>query len=257
MKKNLQILLMLTFLLMITNSFAQSSVVMNEIYSRGVPGNLDWIEIYNSSSSPIDISGYKIYDIGGQSGTKNKKLFPSGTIIPAQGFYVIITDTADFAGDNSGFGLSSNGETVWLEDAAGNLIDNVTFPSMALTQTYGRYPDGSSNWQLLDYITRGAPNSITSIEDNTNLNLDFKLEQNYPNPFNPITTITYKIGKQSLVTLKVFDILGKEVTTLVNEVKSPGSYIIKFDGNELSSGIYFYELKTENFTSIKKLMLMK
>lgn len=257
MKKFLLILSIFTFFLMIDNNFAQSSVVMNEIYSRGVAGNLDWIEIYNSSSSPIDISGYKIYDIGGQSGTKNKKLFPTGTIIPAHGFYVIITDTADFAGDNSGFGLSSNGESVWLEDASGTLIDNVTFPPMAVTQSYGRYPDGSTNWQLSDFITRGAPNSITSIDDPSISVLDYNLYQNYPNPFNPTTTISYQIGKQSFVSLKVYNLLGKEVATLINEVKSPGTFEVKFDGTNLSSGIYFYKLTSDNFNAVKKFTLMK
>lgn len=134
------------------------TVVMNEIYSRGTPGNLDWIEIYNPNPIQISLEGYKIYDVGGQSGSKPKKSFPSGALISAFGFYVIITDTADFAGDQSGFGLSSSGEEVWLENPAGVVIDNVTFLAMSTTQTYGRLPDGSTNWQLLNTITKGAPN---------------------------------------------------------------------------------------------------
>lgn len=129
-------------------------VVMNEIYSRGTADDPDWIEIYNPNSSAVDMSGYKIYDNGGQSGSKPKKEFPTGTVIPANGFYVIVTDDADA----SGFGLSSGGEEVWLENAAGTVIENVVFPALEATQSYGRIPDGG-NWQVVDNITRGASNS--------------------------------------------------------------------------------------------------
>lgn len=129
-------------------------VVMNEIYSRGVPTDPDWIEIYNPNPVQVDLSGYKIYDSGGNLGTKPKKEFPAGAVVPANGFYVIVTDDSDA----SGFGLSSGGESVWLEDAGGVVIDNVAFLAMDVTQTYGRYPDGSINWQLLNTITKGAPN---------------------------------------------------------------------------------------------------
>jgi len=130
-------------------------IVMNELFSRGVPGNLDWIEMYNSNAISVDISGYKIYDAGGQGGTKPKKGFPAGTIIPAKGYFVITVDSTDA----SGFGLSSTGEPVWLENASGNVIDNVALPAVpATTQSYGRYPDGGSTWQILNTITRDAAN---------------------------------------------------------------------------------------------------
>ncbi len=94
---------------------------------------------------------------------------------------------------------------------------------------------------------------------------EFKLEQNYPNPFNPSTTFKYTIpsviaseAKQSqFVTLKVYDILGNEIATLVNEEKSAGSYEVKFNANGLSSGIYFYKLQTGNFIETRKMNLVK
>ncbi len=85
----------------------------------------------------------------------------------------------------------------------------------------------------------------------------FSLGQNYPNPFNPSTTISYSIPQRSYVTLKVYDMLGKEVSVLVNEEKNAGSYRIKFNGSTLSSGIYFYKLQAGNFTQTKKLILLK
>jgi hypothetical protein len=149
----------------ITRGTANSTVIpvntiilMNEIYSRGTPENPDWIEIYNASTVTVNLTGYKIYDSGGNGGTKPKKVIPEGTAIPAGGFYVIVVDD----GSASGFGLSSGGEEVWLEKPDGTIIDNLAFPAMDVTQSYGRFPDGSENWQLLNALTPGAPNSNTT-----------------------------------------------------------------------------------------------
>jgi hypothetical protein len=133
-------------------------VVMNEIFSRGVAGNLDWIEIYNSGGTAVNLSGYTIYDLGGQSAVKPKKPFPSGATVASHGFYVITVDT-NSAGLLDYFGLSSGGESVWLEDASGVVIDACTFPAMPLeTTSYGRYPDGDTTWAIRSTITKGTAN---------------------------------------------------------------------------------------------------
>ena len=95
------------------------------------------------------------------------------------------------------------------------------------------------------------------IEININLPSIFRLGQNYPNPFNPNTTINYELPIKSSVTLKIVDILGNEVETLVNEEKNAGYYQISFDGSNISSGIYFYTLQTENYFVTKKMILLK
>ncbi len=91
--------------------------------------------------------------------------------------------------------------------------------------------------------------------------IDFRLHQNYPNPFNPVTKISFDVAsvKQAslLVTLKVYDVMGREVQTLVNERLLPGTYEATFDGSMLNSGVYFYKLMTEGFTETKKMMMMK
>ena len=86
---------------------------------------------------------------------------------------------------------------------------------------------------------------------------DFALYQNYPNPFNPATKINYSVAEVGFVTLKVYDVLGNEVASLVNEEKTAGSYEINFDGSELTSGIYFYKLKAGNYVETKKMILLK
>ncbi|MEE9572110.1 MAG: S8/S53 family peptidase [Candidatus Neomarinimicrobiota bacterium] len=87
--------------------------------------------------------------------------------------------------------------------------------------------------------------------------IEYNLSQNYPNPFNPSTTIAYSIPKDGLVTLKVYDILGKEVVTLINELQTAGTKNITYDASELSSGVYYYQLVSGEFRSTKKLILMK
>jgi hypothetical protein len=90
-----------------------------------------------------------------------------------------------------------------------------------------------------------------------NLPYRFTLEQNYPNPFNPATTISYNIPIQTEVRIAVFDILGKEVTTLVNAVKQPGTYQVTFDASRLTSGIYFYQMQAGSYTQTRKMMLLE
>ena len=85
----------------------------------------------------------------------------------------------------------------------------------------------------------------------------FALFQNYPNPFNPNTMIQYHVPVHSRVSLKVYNILGAEVATLVDEIKEAGTYSARLDGTKLSSGLYFYTIKADNFTATKKLLLTK
>jgi hypothetical protein len=102
------------------------------------------------------------------------------------------------------------------------------------------------------------PDSIMSAvkKDDVLLN-GYNLKQNYPNPFNPITTIDYSISRACFVTIKVYDVLGKEVAALVNEANKAGSYHIIFDAGKLASGIYIYRMAAEKFSAAKKLIVLK
>jgi hypothetical protein len=85
----------------------------------------------------------------------------------------------------------------------------------------------------------------------------FKLEQNYPNPFNPSTTINFSVQENTIVSLKIYDVLGSEVTTLINEEKPAGDYKINFNAAAYTSGIYFYKLDAGKYSSIKKMIFIK
>ena len=100
----------------------------------------------------------------------------------------------------------------------------------------------------------------TGVEKEDGLPQKFALLQNYPNPFNPVTRIKYIIPagiKETVATLKVYDVIGREISTLVNEIKAPGIYEVSFDGNNLPSGVYFYRLQSGNYSEVKKFVLMK
>lgn len=125
----------------------------------------------------------------------------------------------------------------------------------------GYFPTTPSNVKFYATVL-GIPKSIPCAVEKQNLSItqtstDYVLEQNYPNPFNPNTEISYSIKDAGQVTLRIHDMLGREVATLVNEVEEPGFYKVKFDAGELSSGVYFYSLKSGNFYQIKKMIVVK
>ena len=232
-----------TWKLLNTRTRGTSNVLlkMNEIYSRGVTTDPDWIEIYNTSTVPVKLNGYKIYDVGGQGGTKPKMVLPTGTTIPAKGYYVVVTDIPTTT-DPSGFGLSSGGETVWLEDSAGAIIDTVTFAAMDTVQSYSRVPDGGP-WKLANARTRGKSNgTATAVQEQKSIPTTFGLEQNYPNPFNPSTTLRFRIMEQGTVTLKIYNLLGAEVATLVNGSLKTGTFSVVWDASRQASGVYIARL---------------
>ncbi len=98
---------------------------------------------------------------------------------------------------------------------------------------------------------------MNKVKENNQIPKLFSLSQNYPNPFNPVTNIKYQIPINTFVTVKVYDILGKEVKTLVNEFKSVGNYSVLFDASSLSSGIYFYKMSAGEFSDVKRMVLVK
>ena len=111
-----------------------------------------------------------------------------------------------------------------------------------------------NNKYVLDFIATTDPS--LGVKENNLVN-NFSLSQNYPNPFNPSTKITYSINEPGLVKLEVYNLLGVEIATLVNEQKSSGSYVVDFNAANLSSGIYFYSLSVNNFTQTRKMILEK
>jgi len=138
-------------------TYTVNGIFMNEVWSWGLDPDFDWIELYNSSAISINIGGYKVYDSGGQADATLKMRIPDGTIIPAKGFYTVITDDPALTPN---FGLSKKGEEIWLENASGIIIDNFVFVTTAAeNESFGRKPDGSAKFYTFTVKTKNASNN--------------------------------------------------------------------------------------------------
>jgi photosystem II stability/assembly factor-like uncharacterized protein len=153
------------------------------------------------------------------------------------------------AQQGTGISKSTNDGSTWTTDytAAAGSFYHMTKSRSGATIWAVRSNGGISRYGLVTGITP-ISNEVPAT---------FSLNQNYPNPFNPTTKINFALPKSGLVTLKVYDVLGKEVATLVNEVKNAGTYNYEFNASSLTSGVYFYKLEANGFSDVKKMMLVK
>ncbi len=217
----------------------------------------DWVEIFNPSMEVVDLSGLYLTD---DPDNLTKWQFPAGTSILPAGFLLVWCDNdIEQTGLHTNFKLSAAGEFVGLSAVDGvSIIDSVSFPSLPDDYSYGRIWD---EWMILWYPTPGTFNENPNGVNEDIKIIKFQLFQNYPNPFNPTTLIKYSIPSiqtgYKRATLKIYDVLGREITTLVNENKSAGQYHVQFDAGNLSSGIYIYKLTYGNFEQVRKMILLR
>ncbi|MCB0727556.1 MAG: T9SS type A sorting domain-containing protein, partial [Ignavibacteriae bacterium] len=168
--------------------------------------------------------------------------------------------------NNSGFDIERSSATggvigqtsdVWTKVGSVSGHGTTTSPN-SYTFTDRNLAVGKFNYRLKQIDFNGNFEYFElSNEVNIGIPSNFSLSQNYPNPFNPTTNLEFGIPELGFVSLKVFDISGKEVMTLVNEQKDPGYYSVSFNGANLSSGIYFYTIQAGSFVSTKKMTLIK
>ncbi len=247
------------------NPYLPPKVYVNEIVASNTNIILDpdfgayadYIEIYNAKNSAVDLSNWYMTD---NLGSPTKWQFPANTTIPAKGFLLIWADSKNTVlnGIHTNFGLSKNGEAVGLYNSDAYMIDTVTFPSLPDNMAYQRNGDGGTLWIITDMVTPGVANTFVSVEKLDIIVNQFDLSQNYPNPFNPTTKIRFNvIDNNAKTTLKVYDVLGNLVETLVNESLAKGSYEVTFNASNLSSGVYIYTLANGNNILSKKMTLIK
>jgi photosystem II stability/assembly factor-like uncharacterized protein len=192
---------------------------------------------------------FRSTDLGMNWGKMSSDLYSINEFVLIQQSY--------FAAGYYGIFQSTNEGSTWSRVGAG-LID-----SSGIAMTSLGHSDGSLTLFLAtqwDGVWKRAGGElITGVDQSivTGLPQEFRLDQNYPNPFNPQTEIEYRVPGLGLVTLKVYDLLGREVATLVNEQRQPGSYSVRFDGSRLASGIYMYRLTAGTFLDTKKMLLVK
>ncbi len=132
-----------------------------------------------------------------------------------------------------------------------------TIPGSTVNTTDPTYPKAVSAEFVGVNVTINIPQLVVGVKDEGNKLYQFNLAQNYPNPFNPNTKISYSVAERNNVTLKVYDMLGREVATLVNTTKDAGNYEVNFDASKLASGLYIYKIQAGNFVQSKKMLLLK
>ena len=161
-------------------------------------------------------------------------------------------------------GGSGGGGTYYYDRASYNLTsaadpvcavyNNSSGNHRRSTFTYWRYVNAIVGVKNIYFNAENLPTGITNTNSIAN---DYSLSQNFPNPFNPTTTIKFGIPKNGLVKLVVYDVLGKEVATLVNDEQTAGNYEVTFNASKLTTGVYFYKITSGDFSEVKKMMLVK
>ena len=240
----------------IVNEFLASNETCcgSDIFGSGE----DFVELYNYGTAPVNIEGWGFSDSEGSIATT-----APDTTIPPGGFLILW-----YTGEANGFPeidakLSSGGETVYGEDSSGTTVFSVSFDAQDEDVSYGRYPDGSDTWQQMN-PTPGSTNTNLLSNDNSFYSAPeyFSLGQNYPNPFNPQTQFHYDLPKSGDIHLAIYDVLGKEVYTVLNGYQRTGKHNVLWTGInnkglQVESGIYFYRLTTDSEITTKKMVYTK
>ncbi|MGE5848119.1 MAG: T9SS type A sorting domain-containing protein [Ignavibacteria bacterium] len=155
--------------------------------------------------------------------------------------------------------LAQSNQVAWSSFSSGFGVSNST--NTRITSSIGVSFEGSTSNGTSSISSGFLANYgliITDISDEPEIiPIVYKLNQNYPNPFNPSTIINYQIPEESFVALKIYDVLGNEILTLVNEEKIAGSYKVSFDAGKLASGVYIYQLKAGTYVDTKKMILLR
>jgi len=209
----------------------------------------------NFNSSPITGTDFVFHNCcGGNYGT--------GTVTRPMSDKLWINIDLPFTDSNSGTIVSGPGGwtdvvTIYFSLIAPN--DTLRLNWLSSSPFWGVYDgDNKTLWNAGNLSNLEIALSVSSA-DNGNLDkpISFELAQNYPNPFNPSTSIKYALNKRQFVTLKIYDIIGNEVATLVNEEKEVGRYQAEFNSANLASGVYVYRIQTAEFIDTKKMILLK
>lgn len=217
-------------------------IIAGNVTGKKTPGTQDYSSPLNASTQVIA----RFDAVGGVKDANNissQKWLDLGNGVKQISFAMDVATDMYFRLRGTNIGLNVDKQT----DGAGNPLADTLITATAATAF-------DDLWFYSNPIF--VSGTLSGIQ-NSSLPSKFELNQNYPNPFNPTTTITFTIPSNEKVSLKVYDVLGKEVAMLVNEAKEAGSYNVTFDASRLTSGVYFYRLTAGNYVSTKKLVLIK
>ena len=224
----------------------------------------DFIELYNYGMEAIDIGGfYFTHNLTGSFLYHITDSSASETTINAGGFLVIWADGDPEQGPlHVDFILNSGGDDIGIYDPDGSAIIEMAFSSQSEDISYGRYPDGANTWQFMNPTPGMANTEDLNLNNNRVMPDQYILHQSYPNPFNPITTLRYQLPENTFVNIIIYDMLGKEVKTLINQTQDAGYKSVIWNatnnyGKPVSAGIYLYQIQAGEYMQTKKMVLLK
>lgn len=216
----------------------------------------DWIEIYNADSVAVSLENCYLSD---NFGNPMKWRFPDTAMAPGT-FLIVWADDQPAQGPlHATFKLDRDGERIGLyrgDSTALAILDTITFGYQQTDVSYGRTPDGGV-WQPMQQPTPGASNNTTEVGESLEVPASFTLHAAYPNPFNPATTIGFEVAETGDVLIRIFDILGREVAVVVNELLPAGKHSIVWNASGHSSGVYFIRMQSGRFVGTTKVVLMR
>ncbi|NUN09085.1 MAG: CotH kinase family protein [Ignavibacteriaceae bacterium] len=246
--------------LRITVSSSGNSVVINEFLadnSASTPDpsgdHDDWLEIYNPLSTVVDLRGMYLTD---NPGSMKKWRFPLSSIPlnPGERIVVWCDEEPQEPGYHSNFKLSKGGEFIGLTDSSGTVVlDSIFFGPQQTDVSYGRYPDGAGSWRQL-YPSPGLPNSLTDVRDDDRRN-DNSMRL-YPNPAAGALNILLSLDQRRNGSLRLYDILGREIKILFVGEFEPGENSFKINVTDLAKGVYFIKINGETFEKGVKFVIL-
>ena len=210
----------------------------------------DWIEFYNNGNTEVSLGGYYLTD---DASEPDQWIFPD-TTIAAGGYLIVWADKdEDQDGLHANFKLSASGEAILLSDQGLGLIDQVNYLQQKPDTTTGRYINGTGDFiEMLPTFGAENTNLLTGFEDIIENVLAFELKQNYPNPFENVTNIDFVLSENSRVTLSIQNLVGENITTIVDAKLPASKHSFSWDASYMQSGLYFYSLNVDGITIVKK-----
>lgn len=262
-------------------------IINSDYYIEGYRGHAQlnsYFDLRLDDAVPPEITHLRLYNSENISVGKLKR-GESATLSFSVADYKLVVEEEDYyfeyqytlISDSTKLFYKVHGTNIWEKLSVSYIIENPDFGLLFasdLTETTNFdsaaidlkviFEDLSGNtteWILEPAFAIGNFKGVVNIEEELKIEdsipLAYKLYNNHPNPFNPSTTISYSIPEKGRIILKVFDVLGKEVAILVNEIKTAGEYNVVFDGSYLSSGVYFYTININDYRATKKMLLIK